>query len=42
MTRIRSTQVRAALATMLVSHEPYPAVVVDRYWNVLLGNRATP
>ncbi|WP_043623018.1 MmyB family transcriptional regulator [Nonomuraea candida] len=32
--------IRAALETMLTAHEPYPAVVVDRLWNVLLGNRA--
>ncbi|WP_280204480.1 helix-turn-helix domain-containing protein [Nocardia farcinica] len=34
--------VRAALETMLTAHEPYPAVVVDRLWNVLLGNAAMP
>ncbi|MET8681882.1 helix-turn-helix transcriptional regulator [Streptomyces sp. NPDC004647] len=32
--------VRSALDTMLTAHEPYPAVVVDRCWNVLIGNRA--
>ncbi|MFB4318514.1 helix-turn-helix domain-containing protein [Actinomadura sp. 21ATH] len=32
--------VRSALDTMLAAHEPYPAVVVDRLWNVLSGNRA--
>ncbi|GAA2430461.1 hypothetical protein GCM10010405_11620 [Streptomyces macrosporus] len=32
--------VRAALETMLTTHEPYPAVVVDRGWNVVTGNRA--
>ncbi|MFD7334413.1 helix-turn-helix domain-containing protein [Streptomyces violascens] len=32
--------VRSALDTMLNAHEPYPAVVVDRCWNVLTGNRA--
>ncbi|WP_188192564.1 helix-turn-helix domain-containing protein [Nonomuraea sp. SYSU D8015] len=32
--------IRSALDTMLTAHEPYPAVVVDRLWNVLLGNRA--
>lgn len=31
---------RAALDMMLAAHEPYPAVVVDRLWNVLTGNRA--
>jgi transcriptional regulator with XRE-family HTH domain len=32
--------VRAALDVMLTAHEPYPAVVVDRCWNVLAANRA--
>ncbi|WP_106584413.1 helix-turn-helix domain-containing protein [Murinocardiopsis flavida] len=32
--------VRSALDMMLTTHEPYPAVVVDRCWNVLTGNRA--
>ncbi|WP_280234396.1 helix-turn-helix domain-containing protein [Nocardia cyriacigeorgica] len=32
--------VRSALDTMLAAHEPYPAVVVDRLWNVVTGNRA--
>lgn len=32
--------VRSALDTMLAAHEPYPAVVVDRCWNVVTGNRA--
>lgn len=32
--------VRSALETMLTAHEPYPAVVVDRLWNVQQGNRA--
>jgi hypothetical protein len=26
---------------MLRQHEPYPAVVMDRYWNVLMTNDAT-
>ncbi|MCM6775580.1 helix-turn-helix transcriptional regulator [Nocardia sp. CDC159] len=34
------SSVRSALRTMLDAHEPYPAVVVDRYWDVLTGNRA--
>ncbi|WP_194835101.1 helix-turn-helix domain-containing protein [Nocardia sp. XZ_19_369] len=34
------TSVRAALTTMLTAHEPYPAVVVDRLWNVVTGNAA--
>ncbi|WP_431972570.1 helix-turn-helix domain-containing protein [Nocardia sp. bgisy134] len=31
---------RAALDTILAAHEPYPAVAVDRYWNVVATNRA--
>jgi hypothetical protein len=31
--------VRSALDVMLGAHEPYPAVVVDRCWNVLAGNQ---
>ncbi|MDY7560564.1 helix-turn-helix transcriptional regulator [Pseudomonas sp. 10B1] len=30
--------VNRALERMLKQHEPYPAVVMDRYWNVLLNN----
>ncbi|MFF2850886.1 helix-turn-helix domain-containing protein [Streptomyces sp. NPDC058001] len=32
--------VRSALDAMLTAHEPYPAVVIDRCWNILTGNRA--
>jgi hypothetical protein len=35
-----AAQVRAALERMLASHEPYPAVVMDRHWNVLTTNDA--
>ena len=31
--------VRAALDQVLIHHEPFPAVVVDRKWNLVLGNR---
>jgi transcriptional regulator with XRE-family HTH domain len=31
-----------ALQRMLTQHEPYPAIVLDRYWNVLLSNEAAP
>jgi transcriptional regulator with XRE-family HTH domain len=31
-----------ALERMLAQHEPYPAIVMDRYWNVLLANGAAP
>jgi transcriptional regulator with XRE-family HTH domain len=34
--------VREALELLLRGHEPYPAVVVDRGWNVVAGNRANP
>lgn len=31
-----------ALERMLAQHEPYPALVMDRYWDVLLTNNAAP
>jgi transcriptional regulator with XRE-family HTH domain len=31
-----------ALGRMLAQHEPYPAIVMDRYWNVLRTNDAAP
>lgn len=31
---------RDAIQLLLDGHEPYPAVVVDRLWNVVAGNRA--
>ena len=31
-----------ALERMLAQHEPYPAIVMDRYWNVFLSNEAAP
>ena len=34
-------QVRRALGFMLAQQEPYPALVVDRHWNVLMQNDAT-
>lgn len=33
-------RVRASLQQMLDAHDPYPGVVVDRSWNVLLANQA--
>lgn len=36
------TQVRRALARLLEHQEPYPAVVLDREWNVVQTNRAAP
>jgi transcriptional regulator with XRE-family HTH domain len=32
------TSIRQALDFMLQQQEPYPAIVVDRYWNLLLTN----
>src|SRR3954462_7274590 len=32
--------VRATLDLVLRGHEPYPAVVVDRHWGLVAGNRA--
>lgn len=34
--------INRALERMLRQHEPFPAVVMDRYWNVLLANDAAP
>lgn len=34
--------VNRALERMLRQHEPFPAVVMDRYWNVLMANDAAP
>ena len=31
--------VRTALARLLAAHDPYPGIVVDRQWNVVLNNR---
>lgn len=32
--------VRDAIDRVLASHEPYPAVVVDRWWNLVAANRS--
>jgi transcriptional regulator with XRE-family HTH domain len=34
------TPVRAALDQLLASHEPFPAVVVDRRWDLISANRS--
>jgi transcriptional regulator with XRE-family HTH domain len=34
--------VTRALARVLQQHEPFPAMVMDRYWNVLMTNDAAP
>ena len=33
-------RVRAALQQLLEGHDPYPGVVIDRVWNVVLANPA--
>ena len=33
-------QVRRAIGFMLRQHEPYPAIVLDRHWNIVAANRA--
>jgi transcriptional regulator with XRE-family HTH domain len=32
---------RAAIERMLTAHEPYPGMVLDGHWNVILANRAS-
>src|SRR3954471_7188855 len=34
--------INRALGRMLRQHEPFPAIVMDRYWNVLMTNEAAP
>lgn len=34
--------IHKALQRMLRQHEPFPAIVMDRYWNVLMTNDAAP
>ena len=34
------SRVRHALETVLAHHEPHPAVVMDRHWNIVLSNDA--
>jgi transcriptional regulator with XRE-family HTH domain len=34
------TAVRDALGRFLAAHEPYPAIVLDRHWNLVLANEA--
>ncbi len=34
--------VAKALKRILRQHEPFPAVVMDRHWNVLMANKAAP
>ena len=33
---------RQAVDTILKAHEPYPALVVDRHWNLISANRMVP
>ncbi len=34
------SRVHASLQRLLDTHDPYPGVAIDRYWNVVLANRA--
>jgi transcriptional regulator with XRE-family HTH domain len=34
--------ITGVLERMLHQHEPFPAVVMDRYWNILMANESTP
>ncbi|MGJ4940763.1 helix-turn-helix domain-containing protein [Bradyrhizobium sp. HKCCYLS1011] len=36
------SRISKALQRMLKQNEPFPAVVMDRYWNVMLANDAAP
>ncbi|MGX7681950.1 helix-turn-helix domain-containing protein [Jatrophihabitans sp. DSM 45814] len=36
------TAVRSAVQQVLVGHEPYPAILIDRHWNLLDANAAVP
>lgn len=36
------TSINRALQRMLRQHEPFPAIVMDRSWNVLMTNEAAP
>lgn len=37
----KMTRVRAAIHVILTGHEPFPALAVDRHWNLVAANRAT-
>ena len=39
---VEMQSVTKALGRMLRQHEPFPAMVMDRYWNVLMTNDAAP
>jgi hypothetical protein len=34
--------VREAIDRLLHAHEPFPALVIDRHWGMVAGNRAIP
>ena len=39
---LETQSVKNAIQRMLRQHEPYPAVVMDRYWNVVMTNDSAP
>ena len=38
----QSAAIRAAVDRILVAHEPYPALAMDRHWNMVAANRIVP
>ncbi|WP_411970680.1 helix-turn-helix domain-containing protein [Mesorhizobium sp. CA14] len=39
---VEMKSVTDALTRILRQHEPFPAIVMDRYWNVLMANESAP
>jgi transcriptional regulator with XRE-family HTH domain len=39
---LSATAVREAIDLILAAHEPFPALAVDRYWNIVAANRVVP
>ena len=39
---LETQSVKNAIQRMLRQHEPYPAVVMDRYWNIVMANDFAP
>src|SRR5690606_37850935 len=38
----QSAAIRAAVDQILTAHEPYPALAMDRHWNMVAANRIVP
>lgn len=39
---VEMQSINNVLGRMLRQHEPYPAMVMDRYWNILIANESAP